>query len=191
MACVRLFGQSSPLQQIQRASFIKDIFVTFNQLITLALMQREHQRLEDQADQLRYEILNLHDLYLLRDHWLDHLGFQKYSPPLVAAMDRLIRQQENGNCSEQAYAEVIHQISAYRQYSRYQVACTYGNSAPYLLQGGRLHPVYEQSFKRRFEATRSLTVIEQADILQRLFPNTWLFYEPPRCLSLPEPEWSQ
>ncbi|XKH59388.1 hypothetical protein LG290_11945 [Halomonas sediminis] len=141
-----------------------------NQLITLTLMQREHQRLDDQADQLRSHTLNLDDLYLLRQHWQAHLGFLRYAPPLIAALEQLIQQQENGNCPDDAYAKVIQQLSIYRQRCRQLVAGVYGRSEAYLVQGGKLHPVYSQAFQQTFEAKRSLGVIEQTALLQRLFP---------------------
>lgn len=151
--------------------------MTSNQLITLTLMQREHQRLEEQAERLNTRRLTLQDLNLLREHWSSYLGFQQYTPPLMVSLDQLIRQRGEGTASDRDYIAVVIQVGIYIQQSRYLVAFTYGNSGSYLLQEGRVHPVYEKAFEHQFEAKRPLSVVEQAIVLHRLFPHKRLYYD--------------
>lgn len=143
--------------------------MTPHHLTTLVLMQREHARLDDQASQLRSYILNLHDLYVLEQHWKEHLGFIEEAKPLITSLTYLIQQQEQGNCSEKAYANVIQQISIYRFDTRGWVSYHFGRITPYLISRGQLDPLYEQKFQDEFETNRPLSVTEQAAMLRRLY----------------------
>lgn len=142
--------------------------MTPHHLMTLVLMHREHHRLEDHAKQLRSHTLNLNDLYVLHQHWQAHLGFFSHTPPLLSSLNRLIQQQETGNCPDDSYAHVIQQIVFYRIVTRRWVIHRFGPITPYLLPGGQLAPAYEHAFQRLFEARKPLSAIEQAALLQRL-----------------------
>lgn len=61
-------------------------------VISLALMQREHQGLDQAAQRLRLAAMPIEQLYSLRHEWQTLLGFLAYVPQLLAAMDRLIEQ---------------------------------------------------------------------------------------------------
>mgnify|MGYP003146955747 CR=1 FL=1 len=142
--------------------------MTPHQFIVLVLMQREHLRLEEHAKQLRSHTLNLNDLYTLQQHWQESLGFPQ-AKSLIDSLAHLIQQQENGNCSEAAYAEVSQQITLYRYRTRRWVIHHFGCMMPYLLPGGRLHPRYEQAFQQFFEARQPLSTLEQGALLKRLY----------------------
>ncbi|MGA4495362.1 hypothetical protein ACPA0G_15425, partial [Vreelandella venusta] len=83
-------------------------------VISLALMQREHQRLDASAKQLRLGTIPVEQLYSLRQQWQTSLGFLAFLPPLLASLDRLIEQHEHGNVAEAAYGDVLYQIVVYR-----------------------------------------------------------------------------
>jgi hypothetical protein len=142
--------------------------MTPHQFIVLVLMQREHLRLEEHAKQLRSHTLNLNDLYTLRQHWQECLGFPQ-ARPLRASLTYLIQQQENGNCLEVAYTDTLKQITLYRYRTRRWVIHQFGCMMPYLVPGGRLKPAYEQTFQRIIESRKPLSTLEQGTLLRRLY----------------------
>lgn len=139
-------------------------------VISLVLMQREHQRLDETAKKLRLGTIPIEQLYPLRQHWQTSLGFLAYAPPMLAALDRLIEQHEHGNVNEAAYGEVLYQITAYRGASWRSLEQQYGHLGHYLDPKGKLREVYLQLFTNTFEAVVPLTLKEAAELLQLLHP---------------------
>lgn len=139
-------------------------------VISLALMQREHQRLDQAAKQLRAGTIPIEKLYSLRQQWQTSLGFLAYVPPMLAALDRLIEQHEHGNVTEAAYGEVLYQITVYRGAGWKSLEQQYGHLGHFLDPKGKLRDMYLQLFTNTFEAVAPLTLKEAAELLQRLHP---------------------
>lgn len=139
-------------------------------VISLVLMQREHQRLDASAKQLRLGTMPVGQLYSLRQQWQTTLGFLAHLPPLLASLDRLIEQHEHGNVEETAYGEVLYQIVVYRGASWRSLEQKYGHLGHYLGPKGKLRTTYLQLFTSTFEASTPLTCQESAELLQRLHP---------------------
>lgn len=139
-------------------------------VISLALMQREHQHLDETANKLRLGAMPIEQLYSLRQQWQTSLGFLAYVPPMLAALDRLIEQHEHGNVTEAAYGEVLYQITVYRGAGWKSLEQQYGHLGHYLDPKGKLREVYLQLFTNTFEAVAPLTLKEAAELLQRLHP---------------------
>ncbi|MGM0832443.1 MAG: hypothetical protein ACQEUK_06360 [Pseudomonadota bacterium] len=139
-------------------------------VISLALMQREHQRLDASAKQLRLVTIPVEQLYSLRQQWQTSLGFLAFLPPLLASLDRLIEQHEHGNVAEAAYGDVLYQIVVYRGASWRSLEQKYGHLGHYLEPKGKLRTTYLQLFTSTLEASAPLTCQEAAELLQRLHP---------------------
>ena len=137
-------------------------------VISLALMQREHQRLDVAAMRLRSRVIPVEQLYELRQQWQTTLGFLAHLPPLLASLDRLIEQYEHGN--EAAYGDVLYQIAVYRNAGWKCLEQQYGHLGHYLDTKGILRASYLQLFTDTFEAGTPLSSQESADLLQRLHP---------------------
>ena len=136
-------------------------------VISLALMQREHQRLDASAKQLRLVTIPVEQLYSLRQQWQTSLGFLAFLPPLLASLDRLIEQHEHGNVAEAAYGDVLYQIVVYRGASWRSLEQKYGHLGYYLEPRGKLRTTYLQLFTSTFEASAPLTCQKAAELLQR------------------------
>ncbi|WP_417422132.1 hypothetical protein [Halomonas sp.] len=139
-------------------------------VISLVLMQREHQRLDETAKKLRFGAMPIEQLYSLRQQWQTSLGFLAYVLPMLAALDRLIEQHEHGNVTEAAYGEVLYQISAYRGAGWKSLEQQYGHLGHYLDPKGKLRTVYLQLFTNTFEEAAPLALKEAAELLQHLHP---------------------
>jgi hypothetical protein len=137
-------------------------------VISLALMQREHQRLDAAAIRLRSRAIPVEQLYELRQQWQATLGFLAHLPPLLASLDRLIEQYEHGNVAEAAYGDVLYQIAVYRNAGWKCLEQQYGHLGHYLDTKGILRASYLQLFTSTFEASALLTCQEAAELLQRL-----------------------
>lgn len=139
-------------------------------VISLALMQREHQRLDASAKQLRLGKTPFEQLYSLRQQWQTTMGFLAHLPPLLASLERLIEQQEHGNVTEDAYGDVLYQIVVYRGTCWRSLEQKYGHLGHYLEPKGQLRTTYLQLFTSTFEASTPLTCQESTELLQRLHP---------------------
>jgi len=139
-------------------------------VISLALMQREHQRLDVSARRLRSRAIPVEQLYELRQQWQTTLGFLAHLPPLLASLDRLIEQYEHGNVAEAAYGDVLYQIAVYRNAGWKCLEQQYGHLGHYLDTKGILRDSYLQLFTSTFEASAPLTCQEAAELLQGLHP---------------------
>jgi len=139
-------------------------------VISLALMQREHQRLDAAAIRLRSRAIPVEQLYELRQQWQATLGFLAHLPPLLASLDRLIEQYEHGNVAEAAYGDVLYQIAVYRNAGWKCLEQQYGHLGHYLDTKGILRASYLQLFTSTFEASAPLTCQDAAELLQRLHP---------------------
>ncbi|BBI70523.1 hypothetical protein ACXGSL_01335 [Vreelandella aquamarina] len=139
-------------------------------VISLALMQREHQRLDVSARRLRSRAIPVEQLYELRQQWQTTLGFLAHLPPLLASLDRLIEQYEHGNVAEAAYGDVLYQIAVYRNAGWKCLEQQYGHLGHYLDTKGILRASYLQLFTSTFEASAPLTCQEAAELLQGLHP---------------------
>ena len=139
-------------------------------VISLALMQREHQRLGVSAMRLRSRAIPVEQLYELRKQWQTTLGFLAHLPPLLASLDRLIEQYEHGNVAEAAYGDVLYQIAVYRNAGWKCLEQQYGHLGHYLDTKGILRDSYLQLFTSTFEASAPLTCQEAAELLQGLHP---------------------
>lgn len=137
-------------------------------VISLVLMQREHQRLDAAAIRLRSHAIPVEQLYELRQQWQTTLGFLAHLPPLLASLDRLIEQYEHGNVDEAAYGDVLYQIAVYRNAGWKCLEQQYGHLGHYLDTKGILRASYLQLFTSTFEASAPLTCQEAAELLQRL-----------------------
>lgn len=89
---------------------------------------------------------------------------------MLAALDRLIEQHEQGNVTEAAYGEVLYQIIVYRGAGWKALEQQHGHLGHYLDPKGKLREMYLQLFTNTFEAVAPLTPREAAGLLQHLHP---------------------
>jgi len=96
------------------------------------LTQREHQRLKNQAKRLSAGTVPEHDLRAYRSHWLAHLGFVAFLPPLLSAIDELLDGLAQGQPTDEAYQEVALQIGIYQKGTWGFIRHFYGSVSPYV-----------------------------------------------------------
>jgi len=144
-----------------------------DKITSLALINREHQRLNAQANALQTHTASLAFLTQLRCDWLSHLGFLNHTSDLVGALDRLIEQkQEERFATDDTYGSVIHQLRVYQRNSWQTMTHQYGDLQHLLDTRQQLRPIYQQLFERVFEPQDKLTLAQQAHLLRTLHPAT-------------------
>lgn len=138
--------------------------------IALILTQREQQRLNTQAKRLSQYNLDEEQLTALRKRWQTALGYQRYALALLASLDHLIEQLQQGEYHLEDYDEVIVQLSVYRHSCWALLRQTFGNPSRYLDRWGNVKPQFRYAFEEAYEANAKLSVEAQANWLHRLLP---------------------
>ncbi|XKH59389.1 hypothetical protein LG290_11950 [Halomonas sediminis] len=138
--------------------------------IVLTLTQREQQRLNTQAKRLsRYDMDDV-QLMALRTGWQSGLGYRLYAPALLASLDHLIEQLQQGEYHLEDYDEVVFQISAYNHSSWALLRQTWGSPSRFLDRWGKVYPEYRYAFEQTYEPKAKLSVTDQVIWLQQLLP---------------------